>query len=269
MTDACLICGYDTSGLDNDHPCPECTARVGDSRHGLLIASSPGPYRERLRHGVILVESITIIGLVSHVILTIVIRTLTLAQIESGASWEEQLALMQITMAGGALFLFVLDALVNLGWWWVSTPDPRFNVPDRAAGLRRAHRAGLILYVLASGAELALSVLWLFMSRTMISMTVMLASSQASMLVKMFVGAASFFLIARYVRVLARRLGARRLRSWAESASWMAPLLAISGYVIMTAEASWFAWIAWGVIWLTAWVGMIDLLRRSLPKASY
>lgn len=271
-SDRCLICGYDVSGLKDDVVCPECTALVGDSRHGGLIASAPKPYIERLIHSAIVIEVATLIAMAVRILLFAVLEALTPDVFD-----EDLMARTRTIMAavvGGAVLTLILEAVISLCWWRLSTPDPRYQVHDRASSMRRVLRVSLVAFVLIGVAVVIGMIWWMYFATANVQL---LYFWQGMIGLKFLVLLFNLVVMALYIRVLAGRLGASRLYAWARWMLWLAPLLAIVLLVLEDAVPSFLpshsnlagiimVTVSSGV-WLVVWVGMIDLTRQSLVRA--
>lgn len=113
----CVACGYDLAGLESGSSCPECATPIAASLRGDGLAFASVEHLERLykglgytRLGVGLAVCVWVVALVGQ-IMTSMLTT-------SGApSW-----LMDVVLLGP---LIGCVALWSLGWWMVTTPDPR------------------------------------------------------------------------------------------------------------------------------------------------
>ena len=273
--ETCLICGYDIAGLDDAASCPECSAGIGDSRHGGLMASAPDGYVRLLIRGALLIEIAIICILTTDIVADVLTQQVSGGMIVNGAFDWPRIRLLNAIISGGALFALLLNALGNLGWWWVSTPDPRFEIQERATPWRRMLRAGLIAFILVAGVEFALLVDMLYMRGTRATNPMTLFALQAAAATTMLVTMVNFFLMVQYVRILARRAGSDRLRTYATRMLWLGPLLALLLYVAKHGLPDIFAdariaiavSVTTAVVWLLIWGGMIELLRQTLVKA--
>ena len=281
---ACAVCGYDVGGLDGEDACPECGASVADSRDGRLIATAPEGYAHRLAGGAALAE----VGAAGMVLVGLLQSIAMGARDWLGAATtsEEMMAAMAGRLWTQMVFMALAMAMMAaaaVGWWRVSSEDPRFAVRDRAAGWRLALRVSLVAVLGAQALLLAgmlVTTLTLAGEATPDAMMRYVPLTAAAAFTIPVAQLARFVATLVYVRVLSRRLGDDRLFAMATRLFWVVPLLVGANWAAewgigrALEGRSGFFWADGGrevvaaVVWMVVWVGMIDRLRRGLGEAA-
>jgi hypothetical protein len=140
----CVSCGYDLTGLPAHGPCPECATPIAESIRGDGLAFASVEHLERLhmglgytRLGIGLVVCVWILAIVAQIVVSMLTAS-------GPPSW-----------LGDAILLGPLvgcTALWTLGWWKVTTPDPRLEGREdaRAPLAARWLAVAVLLVVIAT-----------------------------------------------------------------------------------------------------------------------
>lgn len=135
----CVRCSYNLRGAWVGGACPECGEAVASSLRGELLQHSSAEYLRTLLRGLRFVLN----GLLAMVL--VITASIVASVLRAGPGVQLLLAIAQVLVSGAIL----------LGYWLLTTPDPRYvgstEAPDTA---RRVVRVAVVVQV----AGLALSI---------------------------------------------------------------------------------------------------------------
>lgn len=277
-TEACRQCDYPIDGLADADVCPECGTLAGMSRYGPRLHDAPAAFVAGLARGALLIE-ITIV-------LSFVLRIVQWCVMQAADGLSSANAHDELRVAISAIFDVVglgPGVCWIIGWWMLTRPDPRLR-RDSLKVLGTIVRVCLALTALAAlimiGIDRALQVdtdpEHIDLERIERRFGVVLIF----IAVMVPIAVAGFFGTLLYLRALARRLDAPRLRAWATHVMWILPasmivpffivrMLAASGGLTEKAlpAIAWFDWL-YAIAWYAVLLGMADVLRRRLADTA-
>ncbi len=138
-----LVCGYSLQGLASDSNCPECGTPVDRSLRGPLLRYSSPEYLHTLHRGIVYAEVGTALRLGCSVGFFV---------IQYGVVGYGPMGLgqqMMIEVAQG-----LITAIMLVGWWMFTTPDPGAGGSEPGVQARRWTRA---MVVVMGGLEVLLA----------------------------------------------------------------------------------------------------------------
>jgi len=194
----CVSCGYDLRGLAIEGSCPECGTPIERSLRGDLLRFSDPRWVTAVAHGM---------GwLIFAVVLTILLGVV----FESLSATRE--AVLLITTHEAALSFageIIIDAVAMIGYWLVTTPDPRDGNQPARQRVRLCARwcqvAGIVGGLTASG-----------ITMTAVDDRIGMGVSFVANLV----GLVGMFALLIYLRGIAIRIPNARLASHTTSIMW-------------------------------------------------
>lgn len=137
---ACVRCSYNLRGLPTDGVCPECGTPVADSLRGYYLAFAAPKYLAALADGLGLV--LAGIPVYATVLLGGAAATFTL-----GGRFNQALIGTLCRLA-----LLVPTALLLIGYWRFTRPDPGLTARESWTSVRRVIRASVVVQAAAAGA---------------------------------------------------------------------------------------------------------------------
>lgn len=132
----CIQCGYLLEGLAIAGKCPECGTDVALSLREPTLASSSPEYIRTLKSGLSLVLNGLLLMVLTYIMLVP-------ARVMLGPSMETMLV-AGVVVAGVMLILW---ALILLGYWRMTVPDPAQVAQERNASARRLLRGTVIVWI--------------------------------------------------------------------------------------------------------------------------
>lgn len=217
----CLQCGYAVRGLDTTHNCPECGAPISRSLMGNLLEFSSSAYVRSLYRGVVMI----LVAMILQVVLVLlgIVAMIAAIAIASSASANSPKFINQFQM-WMEIIMLPITALLLVGWWLFSMPDPAI------LGAEQGQKPRLIIRITVA-ITAAMAVLEL-MARTM---TVPGANgdllSGSAAVLNGLAGTVQFFASVLYVRWLAPRIPDKDLHDQAKKYLWMLPLIYVLGAI--------------------------------------
>lgn len=143
----CIACGYEVSGLPNGGLCPECATPIAESIRGDGLAFASIEHLQRLSKG--LVYTRLGVGLMVCVWFLALAMRIAISVI----TWSPPPRwLMDVIVAGPVVGCL---ALWSLGWWKVTTPDPRLADTESSRAPLCARWVAVVIAVVATAALLA------------------------------------------------------------------------------------------------------------------
>jgi hypothetical protein len=221
----CLVCGYSLQGLASDSNCPECGTPVDRSLRGPLLRYSSPEYLHTLHRGIVYAEVGTALRLGCSVGFFV---------IQYGVVGYGPMGLgqqMMIEVAQG-----LITAIMLVGWWMFTTPDPGAGGSEPGVQARRWTRA---MVVVMGGLEVLLAA---FSFLPVVRTTAVAAAGgggfgaqlvfmAARSLLEWGVSVGGVIALGCYLRALAARVPDQTLRQRATLYRWLIPLLLGLGIV--------------------------------------
>lgn len=202
----CLRCGYPLRGLDESGDCPECGAAIGRSLHGNLLHFSSPSYVATLHRGVFLIVA----GIAGQVVLSLFASVLTATTV--------------IDIGVDSLGI-IMNAMILIGWWMFSTPDPAFIGVAQGTTARGVVRTALVVEIAVTIALFAtgsLTTAASSLSSTVVVLTVIIV----------VVSVVRFFAAMMYLRWMAPRIPSVEIDARARQLMWLGPLLLTVGLLL-------------------------------------
>lgn len=261
----CFFCGYDLASVPDDGQCPECGQPAREARRGDAIDTAPRSHGRRLVTGALLIELgllITLaLGVIRHALA--VVMTQVLGDGTGLSTWD---VINQYASGGLSILILGVATIEIIGWWRLTTVDPRLARRDPATIVRHLVRITVVLAPLMSG-------LWLVLDWTSGPRAVLTAFVVVGAIVRI----GRHVAIVLLVRSLARRAEAPTLRRWATHLLWIGPVAAIAHQVLITFMFDQVSFDRFWIVhtlslslsfaWTLLWIITIDWLRRAIVAA--
>lgn len=226
-TAVCMQCGYALRGLDTTRNCPECGAPIRRSLMGNLLEFSSVDYVRNLHRGVVMILVTTLVqiavGIVGSIIMLVMVFTSAAAAAASGTAPPFNPVTLQIWISAITL---PFTALLLLGWWLFSAPDPAI------LGAEQGQKPRLIIRITIA-VMAALSVLDLVV-KTLPTSSIGGDLTSAGVVVLIGIaGFVQFFASVLYVRWLAPRIPDLKLYEQTRLYLWLLPLIYVVGMICL------------------------------------
>jgi hypothetical protein len=219
----CLQCGYALRGLDTTRNCPECGAPIRNSLMGNLLEFSSKEYVGNLHRGVLLILVATLAQLVLGFLAIIALVVLMTITFSPGAAPPFNQATIELWTS---VLTLPLTAVILLGWWLFSAPDPAIVGAERGQTPRTIIRITVAIMAALSVADLVVK------STAMPGMSGDLMSAGAALVIGI-AGVVQFFASVLYVRWLAPRIPDVALYEKTRKYMWLLPLIYILGMICL------------------------------------
>ncbi|MCC6322103.1 MAG: hypothetical protein IT438_11790 [Phycisphaerales bacterium] len=223
---SCIRCSYNLRGLPTSGKCPECGLAVEQSLRGFLLQFAAPEYLEKVHSGLSLVLN----GILVQIVIFAV--GMFLGVTGTGAGREVRLLL---AIAG-----LVPAAMILLGYWRYTEPDPGFVGTEVPVSARKYIRVAVMLQVVGTGLE------FLFQLAAFSGAFAGVATAGGGALglvVAIIAGVIAvvaaiawlvqFFANMRYTRWVAARVPDQRIINRTRTYMWLLPLIAILGAVVL------------------------------------
>lgn len=242
----CVKCGYLLSGLPVNGACPECGTQVELSLREPTLEAADPEYRNKVHAGL----SMVLNGLLLLVIVTIASFFIGV----TGAAGGSGIMLL------GPLLNLVVNAMLLLGYWKYTEPDPAQVMLEGTRSARGTIRITVLIQMICG----VVSVVLAFVGGNLqlgagappaFSLAAMIAS--VATLVASVAWLVQFFSVMRYTRWLASRVPDAYIIRRTRRYMWLLPLIAIIGV---------FLFFLGPLIALVMYWNLLDRLRKHFKS---
>lgn len=255
---ACVGCGYDLLGLPTTGRCPECGTSVAQSLHGYLLRFADERYLKIVRQGL----SLTIAGIVAFALLMVVSLAVGFsAPLRSTLGGAAGVLSLDVVLSLAEL---IPSALLLIGYWRFTEPDPGYQGTETPTAARRVIRVTVIIQAAAALAGVGFSAVGVKGSAfglTGLPAGPALAAglAMAFALAGTVAWCVQFFAVMNYVAWLGRRVPDSSMVRQTRTYMWLLPLVYVFGACILMLGP---------IIALTLYLVMLIQLRGHLTQAA-
>jgi hypothetical protein len=213
----CMKCGYLLVGLPSNGRCPECATEVALSLREPGLANASPEYLASLRKGLSLVLNgilLMVASTAGFVLASILVST--------------ALGIVDLVHTGIGLGV---SAMLYVGYWHLTAPDPAQVANERASTARNVVRVAVLVMAALGVVQLMLQVVSPTMGVVVSPLGLLLMGALG--LVGVVAWAVQYFAMMRYVRWLAGRVPDAFIVARTKRYMWLLPVLTTVGVLLL------------------------------------
>jgi hypothetical protein len=218
----CVRCSYNLRGLPVQGVCPECGTPVEQSLKGILLRFAAPEYLAAVESGLALV----LYGILLQIILMV-------AEVIAGFAAAASRTSPALVQTAANLIGLVPVAMILVGYWRFTQPDPGFQGIEPPASARSVARVTVIVQAIANVISVVIALGVASAPGGGPAATVMTGVAGLLGFVALAAWAVQFFAIMRYTRWMAGRVPDRFIVDRTRTYVWLLPLLSTVGVILI------------------------------------